>query len=410
MSFISKLFRKTGSPAVTAPLSEEIAAQFSAADRPAAASAHQEREADQPTLDGAEPALNGEERPEPRQDPPPTDEAGPAWWEESATPVESCAPATQTPRIPETEAAAPTLATPTDTAETNAGAAPQTAEPDLEEGGTRTLTSADIPALVALRSRRGLAAAAERDLGRVRSVNQDSVFAMISTLPRESGDITIGLFMVADGMGGHHGGEVASRMAVSTVVRQVLADLVVPVLTDGSPEALQPLMIAAVQEANRAIWDHAQSVGSDMGTTCTVVLLLGRSLYIGHVGDTRAYLLTPTGLQLITSDHSTVGRLIQLGQLDPSEAREHPLRSQLYRTVGQQAEIMVDFIYQPIGDATHLLIGSDGLWGMLDEEVIRDVLEHTLWPQDACHELIARANLAGGDDNISAVVVSLPAQ
>jgi serine/threonine protein phosphatase PrpC len=168
------------------------------------------------------------------------------------------------------------------------------------------------------------------------------------------------------------------------------------------------MIVGAVQEANRAIWDHAQTIGSDMGTTCTVTLLLGRALYIGHVGDSRAYLATPTGLKLITNDHSTVGRLIQLGQLEPSEAREHPLRSQLYRTVGQQPEVAVDFIYQPLGDATHLLMGSDGLWGMLEDEVLLDVVEHNIWPQDACHELIARANLAGGEDNITAIVVLLP--
>jgi serine/threonine protein phosphatase PrpC len=264
--------------------------------------------------------------------------------------------------------------------------------------------------LAALRSHRGLAAGALRDVGRVRSANQDSLFSLITTLPRESSDLAMGLFIVADGMGGHHGGEIASRLAISTVAQYVLADLVMPALADGTTEALQPLIIGAIQQANRAIWDHGQSIGSDMGTTCTVALLMGRALYIGHVGDSRAYLATPTGLKLITSDHSTVGRLIQLGQLDPSEAREHPLRSQLYRTIGQQPEVAVDFIYQPIGDATHLLLGSDGLWGMLGDDVLLDVLEHTIWPQDACHELIARANLAGGDDNITAIVVTLPKQ
>jgi serine/threonine protein phosphatase PrpC len=281
---------------------------------------------------------------------------------------------------------------------------------DIEADGTRPLTAADMPALVALRSRRGLSAAAQRDIGRVRSINQDSVFAFITTLPRETSDVTLGLFIVADGMGGHDGGEVASRMAVTTVSRHVLSELVLPALDDNVTEALQPLIIAAVQDANRAIWEHAQAVGSDMGTTCTVALLLGQALYIGHVGDSRAYLATPTGMKLITNDHSAVGRLIQVGQLDPSEARDHPLRSQLYRTIGQHPEVLVDFVYQPLGDATHLLLCSDGLWGMVDDEVLLDVLEHAFWPQDACRELIARANLAGGDDNISAVVVTLPAQ
>jgi PPM family protein phosphatase len=149
-------------------------------------------------------------------------------------------------------------------------------------------------------------------------------------------------------------------------------------------------------------------VGSDMGTTCTVALLLGHALYIGHVGDSRAYLAKPSGLEVITDDHSTVGRLIKLGQLDLAEAREHPLRSQLYRTIGQQPDVLVDFVYEQTGDATHLVLCSDGLWSMIDDEVIFDVLDHSSWPQDACQELIARANRAGGEDNISAVVVSLP--
>lgn len=266
----------------------------------------------------------------------------------------------------------------------------------------------DIPGGGERRARQGLAAAALRDVGQVRQVNQDSVLALLTTLPRADVDVSIGLFVVADGMGGHDGGEVASRLAVGTVAHIVLSDLVLPALEDGTPQALQPLIVSAIQEANRAIWDHAQAIGSDMGTTCTAALLVGHTLYIGHVGDSRAYLRTPSGLRCITADHSAVGRLIQLGQLDPLEAREHPLRSQLYRTVGQTPEIPVDFIHQPLGDATHLLICSDGLWSLLDDEIMLDVLEHSVWPQDACRELVARANQAGGDDNISAVVVTLP--
>lgn len=419
MSFISKLFRRSD---VAAPTEEPPAeAEDTAADaapaevvpaEPAATAPTEPAAADsQPTVDS---------QPAPAQlSPAPSDDN---WWDE-ATPAAAVSEtpaaaetASETPAAPaappEQDASAPATGTqPLDPAAVASDTSP-TSEPadEIEEGGTRPLTKADVPMLAALRSQRGLAVAAQRDIGRVRSVNQDSIFAMTTTLPRESGDINMGLFVVADGMGGHHGGEIASRLAIATVAHYVLSELVVPALTDGTTEALQPLIIAAVQEANRAIWEHAQTVGSDMGTTCTVALLLGRALYLGHVGDSRAYLATPTGLKLITNDHSTVGRLIQVGQLDPAEAREHPLRSQLYRTVGQQADVLVDFTYQQIGDATHLLMGSDGLWGMLDDEVMFDVLEHALWPQDACSELIARANLAGGEDNISAIVVSLPAQ
>jgi PPM family protein phosphatase len=340
----------------------------------------------------------------------PLEEGDVNWWESSA-PAEVAAAEradeAETPTEPmrvvsEAEARAHLAARAAD------AATPPQGTPVPAEEVTQTLDEERAPALSPRRSAQGLAAAAARDIGRVREVNQDGVFAMLTTLPRGSSDVTVGLFIVADGMGGHQGGEVASRLAVRTVVYQVLSQLVMPALDDSATEALQPLMIAAVQAANEAIWDSAQLLGTDMGTTCTAALLVGHGLYIAHVGDSRAYLFEPGGLRALTADHSTVGRLIQLGQLDPSEAREHPLRNQLYRTVGQQPQLLVDFVYQPVGQSSHLLLCSDGLWGMLDETQMAQALARSPWPQDACAELIALANLAGGDDNISAVVVALP--
>ncbi|NTW00534.1 MAG: serine/threonine-protein phosphatase [Oscillochloris sp.] len=294
-------------------------------------------------------------------------------------------------------------------AQVAAGIGPAPADLTTEPiDATHQLDAAQAPVLSARRSAQGLAAMAARDIGRVREINQDSVFALLTTLPREGSDLSVGLFIVADGMGGHQGGEVASRLAVRTVVHQVLSQLVLPALDDSMSTALQPLMVSAVQAANQAIWEAAQAMGTDMGTTCTAVLMVGHGLYIAHVGDSRAYLYEPGGLRQITNDHSTVGRLIQLGQLDPSEAREHPLRNQLYRTVGQQPQVMVDFIYQPVGLSSHLLLCSDGLWGLVNVLEIEQALMRSPWPQDTCNELIALANLAGGEDNISAVVVSLP--
>jgi serine/threonine protein phosphatase PrpC len=282
-------------------------------------------------------------------------------------------------------------------------------EPELEpEDDTMILNASHVKTLQARTSQQGLASAALRDVGRVRQVNQDSVLSLMTTLPRQDMDMPMGLFVVADGMGGHAGGEVASRLAIRTIAHEVLSQLVMPAMDDGSIEALQPMMISAVQEANHVIWDHAQTVGSDMGTTCTAVLLLGQALYIAHVGDSRAYLRDAGGLRVLTHDHSTVGRLIEMGQLEPSAARDHPLRNQLYRTIGQQREVQVDFVYQSLGNSTHLLICSDGLWGMVADGELEEVLTNHLWPQDACNELIKRANLAGGEDNISAVVVTLP--
>jgi serine/threonine protein phosphatase PrpC len=351
----------------------------------------QERSPEQPEVPQAElgparPATEAEEDDAPFID-------SRIWWDEA--PAEA---AQLPPQEPAQDRAAEPAPAPPD----------QPAAPPAPRDETRALPAGTVLPSTRIHSQQGLSAAALRDVGRVRSVNQDSVFALLTTLPRESSDLSMGLFIVADGMGGHANGEVASRMAISTVARTVLADLVVPALADGVTEALQPLIVSAVQEANRAIWERARSEGSDMGTTCTTALMLGHTLYIAHVGDSRLYIRTPEGLRCLTTDHSAIGRLIQLGQLDEAEAREHPMRSQLYRTVGQMPEVQVDFIYHQLGQATHLLLCSDGLWSMLDEAVLLDVLDNSLWPQDACRELVARANLAGGEDNIGVVVVALP--
>jgi serine/threonine protein phosphatase PrpC len=356
-------------------------------------------------------------------------EAEAAWWSESTPPDEQSAAPTVSPPAPapaersnlgtaplymsddpadaEHDAETPWPDSPTSPA---ALAMEEPSEEQIERAGpdaTRQLGDTSAPQLAQHRSAQGLAAAALRDVGRVRQINQDSVYALLTTLPREGADIPLGLFVVADGMGGHEGGEVASRLAVGSVARHVLGQVVVPALDDRPIEALQTVMVEAIEEANRTIWDHAQAVGSDMGTTCTAVLLLGSALYIGHVGDSRAYINEAGDLRPLTTDHSAVGRLIQMGQLEPSEAREHPLRNQLYRTVGQHQQVQVDFVYQPLGAGTHLLLGSDGLWGMLDEAQMAQTLGKCIWPQDACAELVALANLAGGEDNISVVVVSL---
>lgn len=252
-----------------------------------------------------------------------------------------------------------------------------------------------------------IAAAAMRHIGQVRETNQDAIYTLISSIPRETGDATLGLFVIADGMGGHEGGEIASRMAVAAVARRVIADLLVPAIEGSINVSLQALIVDAVQEANRTIWEHARMTGSDMGTTCTAALLLGRSLYIGHVGDTRAYLIDASGIHQLTTDHSAVGRLIEMGQLDPAEAREHPLRSQLYRTIGQHPEVAVDLVFQPIGDATHLLLASDGLWGCIEETTMLRIVQSIDSPQRAARALVDAANRAGGPDNISVVLVRL---
>ena len=423
MSFLHKLFRGTDrtSPNRTDPLPETIAEQAASTMKiqPDITAESNDKASAKTQPDGAAES-NGNPSTDAQptsNDNPSTDEqpaeTGSAWWASPATQDDPSASApdvggdetgvtvpSESVAVPEEEPSASTTEAPLDT--------PPHAVDDNDSAGTRPLTDFLMPDAAEEDLQQGLCVAALRDIGRIRAVNQDSILAMISTLPRDSGDLLMGLFIVADGMGGHASGEVASRLAVSTVTRYILSTLVVPALSGDTTEALQPLVISAIEEANRAIWEHARSIGSDMGTTCTVALMLGNTLYVGHVGDSRIYLHTSAGLECITNDHSAVGRLIQLGQLEPSEARDHPLRSQLYRTVGQHPEVQVDFTYRTLTGVKHLLLCSDGLWSLLDEPVLLDVLDHTIWPQDACRTLIAQANSAGGDDNISAVVVALP--
>jgi serine/threonine protein phosphatase PrpC len=283
---------------------------------------------------------------------------------------------------------------------------------ELEESeeSTSHLTEDSVPTISRLTSVQGFAAAAMRDVGRVRENNQDSVFALITTIPSGSDDKSVGLFIVADGMGGHESGDVASTLAIRTITRHILSRFIIPAINDEMTDTMQALMVSAVEEANLTIWQHAQATNSDMGSTCTAALVMDGSVYIAHVGDSRAYVLEAETLRAVTTDHSAVGRLVELGQLDAEEARTHPLRNQLYRAIGQSAAVDVDFIYQPLANCTHLLLCSDGLWDMVPEAHMVETLTRTEWPQDVCQELVALANLNGGDDNISVVVATLPVE
>jgi PPM family protein phosphatase len=282
---------------------------------------------------------------------------------------------------------------------------------DPEDGATRTFgdTTASLvaaPQLAALHGERVLHAAALRDLGRERSENQDHCFAQVIALPTDDANTAIGLFIVADGMGGHHDGGRASHLALSTVVKEVLGEFIAPTLL-GTALAPQPILQAAVQAANAAVYGAGQAAGNDMGTTCTAALLHRDEIIVAHVGDSRA-LLIGGGCRQLTTDHTAVGRLIAIGALTPEEAWDHPLRNQLYRSIGQQADVPVEITTTRLHGETHLVLCSDGLWGLVPEAEIVDIVAEAPTPHIAARHLIARANLLGGHDNISVVVVALP--
>ncbi|MBN1485845.1 MAG: Stp1/IreP family PP2C-type Ser/Thr phosphatase [Chloroflexia bacterium] len=255
--------------------------------------------------------------------------------------------------------------------------------------------------------RQGLTFGLARDIGQVRASNQDQVLALQTSLPSPGRQLQMGLFIVADGMGGHSQGDIASTLAVETVAAYILQHLLLPVLQEGQPDAIQDAMVEAVLQANQTILDEAARGGTDMGTTLTAALLLEEQVYTAHVGDSRLYTFQGS-LRLRTRDHSMVARLLELGQISEEEAKDHPKRNYLYQSVGQQRDIEVEFGSFSIEGSHYMLLCSDGLWGVLGEEAIHDALGEGGDPQDLCDQLVQLANDAGGDDNISVIVVAFP--
>lgn len=243
------------------------------------------------------------------------------------------------------------------------------------------------------------------DVGLVRPHNEDVLLVIESVFEGDRTLETVGLFIVADGMGGHQAGEVASALAARTVASRLMQDVYLPYLQNAAHQADQlPLtdaLIQAVEAANQAV--HGEVPGS--GTTLTCALVINAKAYLAHVGDSRAYLYYNQELKQVTRDHSYVDKLVELGQITLEAAAVHPQRNVLYRAVGQGDQLEIDIHLVDLAAGSRLLLCSDGLWGMLPDSLIQEVLASASSPQAACQALIAAANEAGGRDNISALVI-----
>ena len=228
------------------------------------------------------------------------------------------------------------------------------------------------------------------DTGLVRDHNED-YFSCMSF--REST-----LFVVADGMGGHDAGEVASRLAVETACKEV---------QDGAQGEYDPqkLLEKAVQRANTEVIREGESKGSNMGTTLTLALMRQDSAYIASVGDSRTYWIENGSIRQITEDHSLVAKLVSAGKLTREEARNHPKSNLLYRTIGSDENVKVDTFEVDLKRGGSLLLCTDGLWGEVTDEDIHSVCASERDLKAACSSLIQLANENGGKDNITAVVV-----
>lgn len=246
------------------------------------------------------------------------------------------------------------------------------------------------------------------NIGFVRVRNEDSSFIFTADTGGEEPLTPFGLYIVADGMGGHYAGHEASKNVSRLVARYVLQRIYLPILiNDGAtgPDApIQDVMLDAVETANTTI--HSPDPEKDSGTTLTAALIFGRRLYIAHVGDSRAYILDEDGLKLVTTDHSYVRRLQEAGQITEEEAASHPHRNMLYMAVGQGSNLDVETITKSLPKSGKLVLCSDGLWGLVTEQMIKEILtnkDSTL--QAMADELVDLALKAGGYDNITIIIV-----
>jgi len=245
-------------------------------------------------------------------------------------------------------------------------------------------------------------------VGKQRDHNEDTLFVLNATLAGTSEGIPFGIFLVADGMGGHQFGEVASGIAARTMAGYLVQKLYYPFFSpkpEPQAESFQEIMRNAVLEAQQAVIKQVPGGG----TTLTAVFVLGEQATLAHVGDSRAYLIYPDGrMQAITRDHSLVKRLIELGQITEKEAYVHPQRNVLYRAVGQGEPFEPDVSTFPLPHPGYLMLCTDGLWGVLPELEIYRIINNAPNPSMACHELVEAANAAGGPDNISVILAYYP--
>jgi serine/threonine protein phosphatase PrpC len=250
----------------------------------------------------------------------------------------------------------------------------------------------------------GLTVAKISDIGQVRERNEDAYLAIDLTLQNDDGLVPLGLYVVADGMGGHQKGEIASSLAAQVSARNIMQDVFLPFLSSNEENPRRPIneaLIQAVQSANLAVYRQVP----EAGTTLTMALVFGHKAYVAHVGDSRAYIYNQATLRQITHDHSLVARLVELGQATPEEALTHTHRNVLYRAIGQAGSLEVDTYLQPFPVGSCLLLCSDGLWGMISDDEIADILTYAPTPQQALARMVALANQKGGDDNITALLV-----
>ncbi|HIT89554.1 MAG TPA: Stp1/IreP family PP2C-type Ser/Thr phosphatase [Candidatus Merdenecus merdavium] len=231
------------------------------------------------------------------------------------------------------------------------------------------------------------------DIGQKRSVNQDYVFVSetpIGNLPN--------LFIVADGMGGHKAGDFASRTAVESVIESIKED------SEANPIKL---IQGAITKANQTLYQKAkEETGMEgMGTTMVVSTMIDYYMYIANVGDSRLYMVEKDKIDQITIDHSLVEEMVRIGEISPEQARLHPDKNIITRAIGVSKEIHADFFDIRLAEDCTILMCSDGLSNMVEDEDIKDIINSGMELSSIGTELIKKANQNGGKDNIAVILI-----
>jgi serine/threonine protein phosphatase PrpC len=251
------------------------------------------------------------------------------------------------------------------------------------------------------------------DPGRIRSRNEDTSLAVQFMLAQHGqAPLPLGLFIVADGMGGHVEGQQASALAVRLVARYILNQVHLPLLSDEDGAVARAPINEVLESGIRIAHEALLRRLPTAGTTMTIALTLGDGLYIAHIGDSRAYLGERGHLHCLTRDHSMAARLLEMGQTTPDDATLQ--RNILYKALGQGSRVDPDILYHDLDPGRYVLLCCDGLWAQVSDADISAIVEAAPTPGMACRNLVTRANESGGEDNITVIVAArgwpLPAQ
>jgi protein phosphatase len=230
------------------------------------------------------------------------------------------------------------------------------------------------------------------DTGIQREMNQDYFFASdepVGNLPN--------LFIVADGMGGHKAGDYASRYTTQRIVASV---------SRSAEEEPVSILKEAIETANRLLIEEAAEDENKkgMGTTLVAATIIDRKLYIANIGDSRLYVIN-RDIRQVTRDHSLVAEMVRIGEVNVSEAREHPDKNIITRAIGAGEDVEADFFEVELEEGDHILICTDGLTNMVEDQMIRDITLQNASLEERVEHLVKKANQYGGRDNITVMMI-----